>query len=281
MCKHSTLTVWLATSLFLAADACAQDTGMRPEIRWKVGAWAGFAGAKMGDMEDDALRGAKESGDSFLSYLVSTGSSGLAISTSDERGSGVGLGVEVGYLVTGHFGLGIRMGIVTPSDISYSVSGTGTANETYSDSVAISMSLTPVMFGWWVEVGERVGVNYRFTVFLGPASGKVELSRLRSLKDPSLGDQNIATNIPYSGNTVAFEVGGQIGYGISETFSVYSELSFRQARIESMKADQNIDVDGDGSHDVIKGEAYSNSDGQPPELDFKGLNLNLGVRLSF
>ncbi len=279
------LAVTLSLGLLLTAGNPVRANGDAPQKPWRIGAWIGRAYVDLGDVEADRLQEGKALANEFMTdwWGSGVGNGGSTTVKVDDVKAGATIGAEVGYLVNPTLGLGVKVGVLQPPDLTSEVTGTGDFNETLKYSETIETSLIPLLFGGWVEGGKPVGFHYRGSLFLGPSFGSGEAKLSHSFTDPTgfFPNESLSATVPLSGNAFAFEVGAGVGYGLSDTLSLFVDVLYLAANVKEMKATKDVDVNGDGVIDVKKGDADTDANNKAIAYNFSGLNLKLGVRIAF
>lgn len=273
-CKTLSVTVLLGALLISGTSGYATN-GSDMGKRWRFGGWIGGASVNLHAIEDDARLFAEFLANDFVAAYGGTADWEVL----GEHDAGV-IGIEIGYLVDGMSGLGIKIGLVDPHAMTGEIIGDGASGEFLNVFWTLETEMTSVLFGGWVQGGRTVGFHYRGSLYWGPAFGVADETFSGALFAFPV-STSFSAFIPYEGNTFAVEISGGLGYGLSRTLSLYVDVALLMAKIPRMEAMENVDVDGDGIDDVRKGEAFSDNSGNILAFDFSGLQGKFGIRLSF
>lgn len=281
VCAKSAMTIKnlsvivLLGALLISGTSAHAGTGSDTGKRWRFGGWIGGASVNLHAIEDDARLSAEFLANDFVAAYGGTARPEI----HRDHGAGV-IGIEIGYLTDGASGLGIKIGLVDPTEITGEVIGDGGSGESLRAFWTLETDMTAVLFGGWMQGGRPVGFHYRGSLYWGPAFGVADETFSVSTFTPPF-STDFSAFIPYAGSTFAVEISGGCGYGLSRTLSLYVEMALLMAKIQKMEAEENVDVDGDGIDDVRKGDAFSDDSGNTLAFDFSGVQGKFGIRLSF
>lgn len=272
----------LAVSAILAFGGAPREAaGAKP---WRVGGNASYSSMSFKDLKWSLEDFLAAKGEGFLGYLYYTGSDGYAAYSLEYPRGALSLEAELFYMFAERVGAGARAGYFFVPSFNGTVYGTGVYGEVMDYSIEISSSLIPVLFGIHVEPRmEPGGVGLGGRIMAGPVFASADVRQQQYFYDPywpsfSM-DATWLGNYSVSGEAIAFEICGNLIYGIDDNAHMFLELAYRGARFSSMKIENNLDLDDDGIYETRRGDKFTDKDGKAVPWDFGGIKFAVGVRL--
>jgi len=251
---------------------------------WQAGVWVGWTTVPLADYKAAIETVTVSERQEWLDFLFLVGSTGSASASVDDPSGGLSISGEVKRFLNEKVALGIKGGLVFPPDIVARVRGNGNNGETFTETWALKSSMTSLLVG--IEVQSlAVGKKPRFygDVFLGLVFASSELTWDFSIEMPAfpLSFSQFARS-PMKGSAFSADFSGGINFPLDPRGSVlgFLEIGYRLANIQEMELTRNVDTDGDGIADGLKGETATQN-GVPLVFDFSGFKAGGGLRLVF
>ncbi len=267
----------VAIGFVVAVHLCVPGPSIAQNKDWHIGLWLGRASVDLGDVEKDVQNTVVSEGEEFI-FLFG----GAALWQRTDVKAGTLVGGEVSYEVSPNIGIGLKAGVIMLADITGEVDGVGALGETMTESTKISLTLVPVLVGAWARGGHDVGFHYQGSLFLGPALASGDNQISFSLVVPWWPALNTSYSsiVPMHGNAFAVEGETRAGYGLSESVALFASVSYMVANVKKMKVTSPVDIDRDGTIDVLSGETYGDANNQAVPFDFSGLSLRAGIDIA-
>ena len=188
--------------------------------------------------------------------------------------SGYPVEIEGLYAFSPSIKAGISMGYIflPKAEISFSHPTWG-----ITGNFEILPSVIPIMLGGKYSVSIMKNLNLGGSLFAGIALG------YSSYKGEMKGGFITPTTYDISMNGSAFcgEIAGECEYYILPQFCITSSFGYRLANIPQMVVSDDVDLNGDGTPDVKKGEVMEDTTGKPLPFDFSGLAITVGAKFIF
>jgi len=249
---------------------------------WKFGLNVGYAGVDLKSVEADLNTEGNLAVDSFLTYLHSTGSNGTASYTLTEVSGGINLAGNLLYMLNDNIGIGARLNYIKPNDMELKVKGSGIYSESYSITNKLSFELISPLFEICLQNSNLSGLEYGLIIGGGIGFGDITQDMTVRLIDPFYNiNQSSSASVSSSGSGFDFYMSANAGYKVSEIVTLFAMVGYNYCNINEMTSNENVDFDGDGVYDILKGDKYKDSSGEIVNFDFSGISINAGIRFSF
>jgi hypothetical protein len=247
-----------------------------------VGIYAGYAKVNFGSLEGHFQDLGRSTGQSFIDYLVGTGSTGTTDFTVNEVTGAIQVGADMLSWMSGGFGFGGRLNLLLPSVLEMKAQGSGAYDESFSyQSKLSSLLISPMVevcfkspIGDWVELDLMLAAGLGWSV--------ATINYQQHIVDPFYNlDQENSTTANLNGVGFQMQAGANLGIRVSENMSVFASAGYNYCNIAEMRYTEGIDADGDGYNEVNEGDVYGDPDTQKAfNFDFSGVFLGAGVQFT-
>ena len=270
--------------LFLAA-ACAAWAGLaRAAGPFSIEAWGGYGMAGMNDVNDNMKNMLK---DQKASASGSTGE------WTDLAG-GVLVGGAVHYALADTWDLGLRVGYLNAGTGKYTFdysSTTGTTPNTLTTTITrkdtVGATLIPIELGgrYRLQSGKSV-FSLGAYVLYGLASGTYDLYDVTNISGTGIYSAfSSSSTSKGTAEATGSGVGGEVlaGWELALGERAYAglDVGFRNLRVPSLKNTKDVDLDGDGTVDIKKNDAWKDVNDRNLPFAYSGLTaaVKIGYRL--
>lgn len=245
-----------------------------------VGIYGGYAQVGLGTVENHFRDLGQATGQSFVNYLIGTGSTGTYDYAVKEVTGGFQLGADMVYWAEGGFGFGGRLNLLIPSVLEMETTGSGAYNETFSYQAKVtSFLLSPMLeVCYKAPLGDLVDFDLLLAAGLGWSAAAIDYQQ--RLVDPFYNlDQRNAVTANLSGTSIHLQIGANLGIRLSENFSLFATAGYNYCNIGEMRYTQGVDADGDGYNEAEEGDVYGDSGTQKAyNFDFSGVFYGAGIQ---